>query len=233
MNVGLVVGTDQCLLIDALSTAAHATELISAVRTITPHPWTIVNTHGHFDHCFGNATFRPASIWAHQRCIEFLHGEGELQRRIAQQLAPAIHADLESVRIDPADQAVQDEQVLDIGGRQVQLRYLGRGHTDHDLIVQVDEVLFTGDLIEQGAPPSFEDSYPLQWPGTAAALLPLATGAVVPGHGDVVDRAFIEHQAEELKLIADFALGLADRLPAYDPEILRIALERAAAQRAD
>jgi len=63
-------------------------------------------------------------------------------------------------------------------------------------------VVFAGDLVEQGAPPSFGDAYPLDWPGTVGHLAPFATGAVVPGHGDVVDRAFVERQAAELAVVA-------------------------------
>ncbi|HVX45076.1 MAG TPA: MBL fold metallo-hydrolase [Mycobacteriales bacterium] len=232
VNAGLVVGSQRCLVIDTLSTAAQAAELIRAIRTVTSLPWAVVNTHAHFDHCFGNATFRPAEFWAHERCIEYLRGAGgRIQRDSARELAPELAADLAAVHIDPADRAVTREQAVDLGDRAVQLHHLGRGHTDHDLIVTADDVLFTGDLIEQGAPPSFEDSYPLQWPGTAAALLPLAAGAVVPGHGDVVDRAFVESQAEELQLIADHALGRTDQLPPYPAEVLRTALERAATER--
>lgn len=232
VNVGLVVGSQRCLVIDTLSTPAQAAELIRAVRAITSLPWTVVNTHAHFDHCFGNATFRPADIWAHERCIDYLRGEGgAIQRESARQLAPELAAELATVHIDPADRAVVREHSLDLGDRQVGLKHPGRGHTDHDLVVIADDVLFAGDLVEQGAPPSFEDSFPLEWPGTAAALLPLAAGPVVPGHGDVVDRAYIESQAEELQLIADFVLGRSGRLPPYPPEVMRTALDRAARER--
>ena len=56
VNVTLVVGDGAALLVDTLSTAGQARELAEAARAVTPHPWTIVNTHHHFDHCFGNAT---------------------------------------------------------------------------------------------------------------------------------------------------------------------------------
>ena len=38
--------------------------------------------------------------------------------------------------------------------------------------------------------PFFGDGYPLDWPATAARLVELVTGAVVPGHGDRGGRAF-------------------------------------------
>ena len=64
-------------------------------------------------------------------------------------------------------------------------------------------MVIAGDLVEQGAPPSFEDSYPLEWPETVAALrqLPAAT-TVVPGHGAPVDADFVQAQHDELTQLA-------------------------------
>lgn len=56
VNVTLVLGEGQALLVDTLSTVGQAVELAEAVRAVTADPLTLVNTHHHFDHCFGNAT---------------------------------------------------------------------------------------------------------------------------------------------------------------------------------
>ena len=68
VNVTLVVGDGAALLVDTLSTAGQARELAEAARAVTPHPWTVVNTHHHFDHCFGNAILAadpPRPVYAH------------------------------------------------------------------------------------------------------------------------------------------------------------------------
>ncbi|HEX3816543.1 MAG TPA: MBL fold metallo-hydrolase [Mycobacteriales bacterium] len=243
VNVGLVVGTGRCLVIDTLSTHEQARELIEAIRTVTAEPWTVLNTHFHFDHCFGNAIFRPAPIVGHFRTVQGLNESGATQRQTVREMAVQqgnhdFAEQLAAVDIDPPDQALEHTTELDIGGRRITAHYLGRGHTDGDLVVEVADsaVLFTGDLIEEGAPPSFEDSFPLDWPGTASALLPLAHGAVVPGHGDVVDREFIERQAGDLARVAEHAriLHAAGRgvsesfggLP-FPETAARIALDRA------
>lgn len=48
-------------------------------------------------------------------------------------------------------------------------------------------------------------SYPLSWAAAIRALLPniLLGDAIVPGHGSIVDRAFIEVQAARLQELAD------------------------------
>ncbi len=220
VNASLVVGGEVALVVDTLSTDAQAEELLGHVRRVTPLPLVIVNTHHHFDHCFGNATVADASpgttIWSQQSAAATLRERGaELQRTIEAEYAardPGFAAAVAAVELRTPDRFVVDESIMDLGGRSVDLRHFGRGHTDGDLVVVISDagVLLAGDLIEQGAPPSFGDSYPVEWPDTLAALLHAVapSGAtpmvstVLPGHGDVVDLAFVQAQHDELTTLA-------------------------------
>jgi glyoxylase-like metal-dependent hydrolase (beta-lactamase superfamily II) len=208
VNSVLVVGDGEALVVDTLSTAEQAGELLAAVRTVTDAPLTVVNTHLHFDHCFGNAVLagggRP--VWAHESVGVALRERGEQWRHEWftewQPRNPQLAAGLAEVTIRPPDHAVQSEQRLDIGGRAVRLLHPGRGHTDGDLVVLVPDadVVLTGDLVEQGAAPDFADGYPLEWPDTLAAVLASLTAdtVVVPGHGAPVDRDFVLVQHADL-----------------------------------
>jgi glyoxylase-like metal-dependent hydrolase (beta-lactamase superfamily II) len=211
VNSTLVVGDGEVLLVDTLSTDAQARELAEAVRRITPHPWTVVNTHHHFDHCFGNAVLagdRP--IWGHEEAAALLTERGPpLQRRWYEETVgtdPELAAGLAEVRIVPPDHTVHGTTVLSVGGRAVVLHHPGRGHTAGDLVVHVPDAdtLLAGDLVEEGGPPDFGDAYPVEWPETVAALRHLAgvRTAIVPGHGAVVDRAFVAEQHDELAALA-------------------------------
>jgi hypothetical protein len=82
-------------------------------------------------------------------------------------------------------------------------------------------VTVAGDLVEEGAPPSFGDAYPLEWPRTLDALLPRLHPVVVPGHGDVVDPAFVARQRDDLAVVADVARSLP--AAADDAVVLRAA----------
>ena len=229
LNCGLVVGDGSCLVVDTRSHLAEGRALAEAVRAVTPHPWTVVNTHAHHDHCFGNAAFRPADVWAHRRCAAGLESTGELQRAdvVAGLLAdgdPA--AELVAIApIDLPDHLVDDAAVLDVGGRPVTLHHLGRGHTDADLVVAVDDVLFAGDLVEEGAPPAMEDAFPLEWAGTLTELLAQTRGPVVPGHGAVVDAAYVAAQRDELALLARW-LTEPGSAPAFAEQTRTVALAR-------
>lgn len=213
VNVTLVVGDGAALLVDTLSTGDQAGELAVAARAVTPHPWTIVNTHHHFDHCFGNAALAgdpPRPIWAQEEAATLLREEPDAVRREAYDWAlaakPGLAAELAGVPILAPTRTVHREADLDIGGRRVLLRHLGRGHTAGDLVVHVPDadVLIAGDLVEEGGPPSFDDAYPLEWPETMVALLRLTTPAtaVVPGHGAVVGPNFVHGQHDELTALA-------------------------------
>jgi glyoxylase-like metal-dependent hydrolase (beta-lactamase superfamily II) len=232
LNCGLVVGNGACLVVDTRSSLEEAADLVAAVRRVTPHPWTVVDTHAHYDHCFGNAAFRPATIWGSRGCAADLLAGGEAQRaaRVAELLAAGDAEGAEQVRrapLDPPDALVDDVAVLDVGGVEVVLRFLGRGHTGHDLVVEVEDgAVFAGDLVEEGAPPAFEDAFPAEWPATLGRLHALARGPVVPGHGAVVDAAFVGAQREELlAVLSAVRAGRLDRGP-YDEATMRIAAGR-------
>ena len=58
-NIGVVLGDGEALVIDTRSTYGQAREIQAHLRELTPLPVTVVvDTHGHFDHAFGNAIFR-------------------------------------------------------------------------------------------------------------------------------------------------------------------------------
>lgn len=182
----LVVGDDLALVVDTLADEAQARGLLAAVRRVTALPLVVVNTHEHAGHCGGNAVFAA---------------EG------ASRVAVPDHAGPAPVPVPLG------------GGRVVHLRHAGRGHSAGDLVALVPDadVAVVGDLVEQGGPPRFDDAYPLEWPDTLAALQPALTGQtqVVPGHGTVVDAAFVRAQHEQLAALAWLIRdGDADGAPA-------------------
>lgn len=215
VNIGLVIGTGRALLVDTGTGPRHAAEILAAVRTLTPLPLTVVNTHAHWDHFFGNAFFAaegakragdapPAAgdakydggtqFWAHAAAVRGMRMMGESQRVAVEGLEPEMAAGAgPCTEMVLPTHLVRDEPVhLDLGGVVVELFSMGRGHTDGDLMVGAPGVLFAGDVLEEGAEPQFEDAFPAEW---AAVLLQLARmgkqyPVMVPGHGRPVDAAF-------------------------------------------
>jgi glyoxylase-like metal-dependent hydrolase (beta-lactamase superfamily II) len=244
-NIGVVLGDGAVLVIDTRSTHVQGREILDDLRMLTTDPMTVVvNTHGHFDHAFGNHVFRPAPIWAQSGCPPFIARTGEARRARIAGSEPSIAADLGEVVIDPPDRVFDETATIEVGTRAIELRYLGRGHTDHDIVISIPDaaVVFAGDLLEGGAVPFFNDGYPLDWPETAFRLAELIHGTVVPGHGDHAGYAFATEQATAIAAVVELGrrvhrcdLAFDDALslspfPAFPPDDLRAPLERTLAQ---
>ncbi len=207
-DIGAIIGTGGVLVVDTRTTTRQAREILDDLREQTHLPvrW-FVNTHWHYDHTFGNAALRPAEGWGHVACATGLVANGEQMRASTSEERPELRDDLSEVVIDPPERTFESAASIDLGDRIVDLRFLGRGHTDSDIVVIVPDadVLFAGDLLENGAPPYFGDGYPLEWPETVARMLNLIEGSVVPGHGDVGDRTFVDQQLADLRAVASIA----------------------------
>ncbi|MEU4835188.1 MBL fold metallo-hydrolase [Streptosporangium sp. NPDC023615] len=190
LSVGLVVGEGGCLVVDTRGDERQGAELAAEVRRITAAPWTVAITHSHFDHAFGTRSFPGGPVWGHADCRADLIRDGDRARRqwagYYRDLGREdVAGDIERTEIVPPDHLVTGRTELVVGGRRIVLAHLGRGHSGNDLVVHVPDagVVFAGDLVENGAPPAYEDAYPLEWPATVAALLALPGSGAGPGPG--------------------------------------------------
>ena len=227
VNITLVQGERGLLVVDTHSSAVAAREVIADVRALgVGDVVEIVNTHEHFDHTFGNGEFRSAygaqvPIRAHEEAAERTIAAGE---RIKGEYAAAPDEEradeVIATTIVPAETTFSSAVAIDLGDRFVELVHPGRGHTSGDLVVRVPDVdvLLAGDLIEESGPrentPGFgADCYPMEWPLTLDILLGLTSSSsiVVPGHGAVVDREFLEDQRNNIGILAETIRDLAGR----------------------
>jgi glyoxylase-like metal-dependent hydrolase (beta-lactamase superfamily II) len=241
VTVGLIIGEDLSLVVDTRGSERQARELMDEIRWISPTRLAVVNTHHHYDHTFGNFSFLPADIWAHERCAARLSEESRPTQVALAAAMPELAQEYTDTRVVIPNKTFRESAKVELGGRTVDLLHLGRGHTDNDVVAIVPDVhvVFAGDLIEQGAPPSFEDAFPMDWPGTLGRLLDFAEGPVVPGHGEVVGKSFVEGQLADVSAIAQLARrvrfdggSVNDALPLapFPMTIARTAILRAFAQ---
>jgi glyoxylase-like metal-dependent hydrolase (beta-lactamase superfamily II) len=240
-----VIGVDGgVVVVDTRGSLLQGQELRRDVDTLGRGPVVaVVNTHEHFDHTFGNAAFADITRWGHRGCAANLAESGEQQRRATLAWIPEEgHEELRDTPILPPDVLVEDAVTISPGGRTIELMHVGRGHTDNDLIILVPDAdaLMAGDLVEESGPPVYGDAYPFSWPATLERIGELATGAVVPGHGTVVDRAFVSAQQDMTAEVAaraarhvDQGVPVEDLLddPPIPEQMLRIAFDRAHVER--
>ncbi|WP_237742643.1 MBL fold metallo-hydrolase [Actinopolymorpha alba] len=215
VTVGVVVGADGLLVVDTRGSLGEADELRADLVALSSAPvrW-VVDTHWHFDHCFGNARFTEAAIYGHETVPEMLATEAEAVRASLAERSPEWAREMGELVVVPPSRTFSSVAVVDLGDRQVELVHPGRGHTAGDVAARVPDadVVYVGDLIEESGPPMYgEDSFPLEWPATLDLLTGLLTErtAVVPGHGAVVDRAFAQAQRIEVSNVAETVRHLA------------------------
>ncbi len=227
VTVTAVVGADGVAVVDTRCSIAEAREVKEQLRRITPAPvrW-VVNTHAHFDHTWGNAEFveprqsPPAQIWGHRTLpARFDPADPTLAEHIAmiKTAGPRWQERLAALELVPPTALVAERARIDLGDRALDLLHLGRGHTDGDLWLAVrtceDDtdphsgpcVLLAGDLVEQSGPPAYgPDSFPLEWAATLERALELIGpySAVIPGHGETVDAAFVRSQCSAIDAVA-------------------------------
>jgi glyoxylase-like metal-dependent hydrolase (beta-lactamase superfamily II) len=101
------------------------------------------------------------------------------------------------------DVVFSDAMTVWFGDREIQLRWLGQGHTAGDIVVWLpkERILFAGDLVEAGAAPYMGDSFIQAWSsGTIEAVEKLGARVIVPGRGPVAGVEAIDAARSFLRL---------------------------------
>jgi glyoxylase-like metal-dependent hydrolase (beta-lactamase superfamily II) len=91
---------------------------------------------------------------------------------------------LKEIKPTPPNVTYSTKKTLDLGGREVQLLFLGRGHTNGDTVVFLpkEKIVATGDLMESQIA-YMGDAQFAEWLTTLDALKRLDFDTDLPGHG--------------------------------------------------
>jgi cyclase len=105
---------------------------------------------------------------------------------LAKQLADAenILVQLKEIKPTPPNVTYSSKMVLNRGQREIDLLFLGRGHTGGDTVVYLpkEKIVATGDLMES-RPAYMGDAFFDEWIATLEALKKLDFAVDLPGHG--------------------------------------------------
>ena len=107
-----------------------------------------------------------------------------LERQVANSLAYL--EQIKETKVTPPNLTFDRTMTLFRAGRDIRLLYLGRGHTDTDVVVYLpkERIVCTGDLMESVVS-YMGDSFPDEWIATLERLKALDFDTVMPGHGVV------------------------------------------------
>jgi cyclase len=90
------------------------------------------------------------------------------------------------IKPTPPNATLSRDMTLHRGSREIQIRFLGRAHTDGDVVVFLpkERMVATGDMITSAL--SYTgDAFVSEWPATLEAVMALDFDTVLPGHGSV------------------------------------------------
>lgn len=179
-NVAVYITDEGVILIDDKFDQDHQA-IVDDVKSVTSQPIKyVINTHYHQDHSGGNAKFLPtaeviSTAMARTNILE--HKQSTVQ----------------PPPVSPARITFTTEADVNLGGKEVRAIYMGRGHTNGDALIYFPalRVLHTGDLMA-GTSPLIDyngGGSVVEWTKTLDKALQLDFDTVIPGHGDVTNKA--------------------------------------------
>ncbi len=208
-NTGFIVGSDAVLAVDACFTERRTRALLDALRNQAGDRQvrTLVNTHHHGDHTFGNYLFLPgATIVGHERCREAMIGEG----LAAQSLFQGV--DWGTIEIAPPAVTFADRLDVWVDDLKVELIFVGPAHTTNDIVAWIPErkVLFAGDVVFDGGAPFALAGSIGGWLDALDRLRALRAETIIPGHGAPCGPGVLDELTAYLELVMQAArAGLA------------------------
>ncbi|WP_034277461.1 MBL fold metallo-hydrolase [Haloechinothrix halophila] len=192
-NVGAVEGEDFLVCFEALATPVAARKWLGKLREYTDKPVRyLVLSHYHAVRVLGASAFDAEVIIAHDNTRGLIAERGEQDWVSELGRMPRLFDGPESIPgLTWPTLTFSDAVTIDLGGDRgaLELRYLGRGHTEGDLVAWLPRrrILFAGDLVEAQAALYTGDAFHRDWStSTLDAVAALGAEALVGGRGAVV-----------------------------------------------
>ena len=172
-TVSMFVVTDEGVLVaDGQGSFEETARLVEEVGRVTDQPIThVVVCSDHGDHTAGNAAFPEG--------VEYILHENSVaaMERIRERIP----------EIPMPGTVISDRMDLTLGGRTIEILFLGRSHTGGDLVVHLPEesVLFLTEAYLHRIYPAMRSAYPTEWVAMLRRAQEMNARINVPGHGFV------------------------------------------------
>ena len=189
-TVSMFLVTDEGVLVaDGQGNVAETQRLIDHIASVTDQPIThVVICSDHGDHTAGNSAFpEEAEFIAHPTSARVLE---------AMAANPIRPADAPPVMLPT--RLVDDREVLELGGRTVEILFLGRAHTGGDLVVHLpdEDILFMSEAYLHRVFPAMRTAYPSEWVAMIERAQAMDVETYVPGHGFVDSPEVLREELE-------------------------------------
>jgi glyoxylase-like metal-dependent hydrolase (beta-lactamase superfamily II) len=176
-NSGVIVTGEGVIVLDALnSEAAGRAERDAIANTIRQPVRALVSSTFHNNYTKGNLAF--ADVW------KIGH---ENYRTDLLQLMQREKVSAEEQKARLPDQTFRDRVTLYLGGKEIQILYVGRAHTRGDSIIYVpqDRIVYLSELFFADQFLYIDDGYGLDWLKALDTVEGLGAEIFVPAHGPI------------------------------------------------
>jgi glyoxylase-like metal-dependent hydrolase (beta-lactamase superfamily II) len=191
-NIGAIEGEDFLVCFEALATPVAAREWLAILRRHTDKPIRyLVLSHYHAVRVLGASAFDADVIVAHENTRALIAERGKEDWASEFARMPRLAKEPESVPgLTWPTLTFSDRLTIDLGGDRgdLELRYLGRGHTEGDIVAWLPRprILFAGDLVEAEAALYTGDAFHREWStSTLDAVSAIGAETLIGGRGGI------------------------------------------------
>src|SRR6267378_2683403 len=177
LNSGVIVTSEGVIVLDALnSEPVPRAEREAIANTIRQPVRLLVSSTFHNNYSKGNVAY--ADVWK----MGHENYRTDLLQLMQREKVPA-----EEQKARLPNETYRNRVTLYLGGKEIQVRYLGRGHTRGDSIIYVpqDRIAYLSELFFAEQFLYIDDGYGLDWLKTLDAVEGLGAEIFVPAHGPI------------------------------------------------
>ncbi len=211
-NSGVIATGDGVVVLDALSSEAIAQQERKAIANVIKQPVRfLVSSTFHNNYTWGNVAYKDVTKIGQEDYRADLRTEMQHDQASSEE---------QKARLPQI--TFRNHLTIHLGGKDIQVLHLGKGHTRGDSIIFVpqDRITYLSELFFSDQFLYINDGYALSWLKTLDAVEALPADIFVPGHGPIP-----EDPKETRQALHRFRQMLVDLRDAVEKEIARGATE--------
>jgi cyclase len=178
-NSGIIATNEGAIVVDALGSEAVARAEREAIANVIKQPVRyLVSSPFHDQFSKGNLAYGDVFRIGHENYRAGL---------LNQMQSGGASAEEQRTRLPNA--TYRDRMTLYLGGKEIQILYLGRAHTDGDSIVFVpqDRIAYLSEIFFSDEFPNMAAGYGVSWLEVLDKIDKLDVDIFIPGHGPIAD----------------------------------------------
>ncbi len=203
-NSGVIIGDDSVMIVEAQATPRLANKVIEKVQSITDKPIShLVLTHYHAVRVLGASAYDADQIIMSDAARAMVVERGQEDWDSEFQRFPRLFEGHESIPgLTYPTTTFNNSMTVYLGNRRIDIKQIGRAHTAGDAVIHVPDqnVMFTGDIVEDCSACYCGDGYFSDWGQTLDNVKAYDVDAIAPGRGGaLIGKEAVERAIESTR----------------------------------